>query len=444
MNPSKKTTTTIKKMVNGGYGICHDPDGTIILVRFGLPAETVEITHTTYQKVQRGEVSTVLKEHPGRIQPPCPYYRSCGGCNLQHADYHTQCSLKDHILKDLFERSPSTEVRQLLHLLKPIIKSPSPYGYRQRIRLKNDGSHRLGFTRYRSHEIVPIQRCLLAPDIINECLTSLLNAHIFPTLVKNIDEVEILQDPDKMRTFLILHLSRKVRAQDRKNANHLAAELGSHTLLYLAGKNFAQEGPFGLDDKSNHFLSLSLNKPGPVTLFWEAGGFCQVNLEQNQRLIRLVFEIGEMKPTDSILDLYCGMGNFSIPFAQTVKQVLGIESQGSAIRSGRRNCEFNGINNVAFIKSDVIQGCRRLADNKRQFDTIICDPPRQGIPGAATLLSNLCRKNLIYVSCDPATLCRDLAALLGEGFNVLNIQPLDMFPQTHHIETITLLEKITS
>ena len=154
-----------------------------------------------------------------------------------------------------------------------------------------------------------------------------------------------------------------------------------------------------------------------------------------------MLQFADTSPNDSILDLYCGMGNFAIPVAKKVKRVLGIESQGSAIRSGRKNCAYNGISNLTFQKSDVSEGCKRLVENRQSFDTIICDPPRQGMPGIAPLLRKLCRKKLIYVSCDPATMCRDLAALQVEGFTVLKIQPLDMFPQTHHIETVTLLEK---
>jgi 23S rRNA (uracil1939-C5)-methyltransferase len=202
------------------------------------------------------------------------------------------------------------------------------------------------------------------------------------------------------------------------------------------------EGPFGSgQEMSNRSLSMTISGDSPLTLFWEAGGFCQVNTKQNYNLINLVVECSEPSPSDRLLDLYCGMGNFALPLAKKTGHVHGIESQGAAIRSGRWNSEFNGLSNIRFEKSEVAEACRKLVGAGDSFDTIVCDPPRQGMVNMAPLLARLCRKRVVYVSCDPATLCRDLASLQQQGFSVKKIQPVDMFPQTHHIETVTVLEK---
>ena len=189
-----------------------------------------------------------------------------------------------------------------------------------------------------------------------------------------------------------------------------------------------------------HYPTISKTKR-PVDLSWEAGGFCQVNLDQNKNLIETVLEFCQVKKTETVLDLYCGMGNFSIPFAMQAKTVFGIEGQGSAIRSAKNNAANAGQANSCFLKSSVHNACIELAEKGEHFDCVLIDPPRQGAPGLADRLATIATKRLVYISCDPATLCRDLADLTDQGFTISKIQPVDMFPQTHHIENVVLLEK---
>jgi len=442
MNPNKIKTATIKKLINGGYGLCTAENGKTIMVRHSLPGETVEIHIVEQlQRVDYGIAGNILIPHTNRITPPCPWYSSCGGCDLQHADYRTQCSMKEHILKDLLERNQSTSHISLSSLVAPILPSPDEFAYRQRIRLKN-GNNRLGFYQFRSHEIVPIKRCLLAPDTINSALALLPYASGFQSLSSITEEIDILLNPEDSTLCMVLYIKRKPRPNDRKTARSLASEIAPGTRIFLAGRQFSMEGPFS-GDKEETDRTLSMIVPGgdPLTLFWEAGGFCQVNIGQNLNLINLVLEFCEPSSSDKLLDLYCGMGNFALPLAQKTGRVHGIESQGAAIRSGRHNSDFNQLTNISFEKSDVLVACKRLAGSNETFDTIVCDPPRQGMVNMAPLLGLLCRKKIVYISCDPATLCRDLASLQKEGFRIKRIQPVDMFPQTHHIETVTLLEK---
>lgn len=442
MNPSKIRIATIKKIINGGYGLCRDENGKTMLVRHCLPGETVEIQIVEEQQnLDYGITTAVEVSHRNRITPPCPWYSACGGCDLQHTDYPSQCAVKEDILKDLLERNQRGALRDLIPLLAPVLPSPGEFGYRQRIRLKTV-KNTIGFNRFRSHEIVPIKRCLLAPDTINSALELLPYTSGFHSLSTLTEEIEILSNPDDTALCLIFYIKRKPRPNDRKTARELADEIAPGTRIFLAGKQFSIEGPFsGRDGDTDRYLSMTI--PGQVsgTLFWEAGSFCQVNIAQNVNLVDLVVNFCEPASSDRILDLYCGMGNFALPLSRNAAQVHGIESQGAAIRSGRYNSQYNQLSNVTFEKSDVAAACRQLVVSNELFETIVCDPPRQGMPGMAPYLSKLCRKRVVYISCDPATLCRDLAALQQEGFTVKKIQPVDMFPQTHHIETITLLEK---
>lgn len=442
MNPNKITTATIKKMVNGGYGLCRAENGKTILVRHCLPGETAEIRIIEQQKdVDYGIIETILAPHSSRIAAPCPYYPGCGGCDLQHAGYRDQCALKQDILRDLFERNQSLSVQELTPLISPVLPSPLELGYRQRIRL-HVGKNGLGFNRFRSRDIVPIGHCLLAPENINSALELFPHMSAFRSLAALTETIDILLNPQDSSLCLLFNLNRKPRPADRQAARALAGGHSAGTRVFLRGSHFSMEGPFGSGQKmSNRTLSMTIPGESPLTLFWEAGGFCQVNTKQNYNLINLVVDWCEPSPSDRLLDLYCGMGNFALPLAKKTGHVHGIESQGAAIRSGRWNSEFNGLSNIRFEKSEVTEACRKLVRSGALFDTIVCDPPRQGMVNMAPLLARLCRKRVVYVSCDPATLCRDLASLLQQGFSVKKIQPVDMFPQTHHIETVTVLEK---
>ena len=158
-------------------------------------------------------------------------------------------------------------------------------------------------------------------------------------------------------------------------------------------------------------------------------------------MIETVIGFCDVKDDDTVLDLYCGMGNFAIPISSLAASVHGIEGQGASIRCAKQNSTSAGRTNTTFTKQPVHKGCDKLIADNTTFDCVIIDPPRQGAPELAQHLSKLCKKTLVYISCDPATLCRDLKELTGKGFTIQTIQPIDMFPQTHHIETVVLLKK---
>lgn len=445
MNPNNLTIATIKKIINGGYGLCTAENGKTTMVRHGLPGETVEAEIVdTQQHIDYATVRSVVSPHKNRIAPPCPYYAKCGGCNLQHADYHTQCTIKDQILQDLFIRNQAGGLQLLLPLLSPIIPSPEQFGYRQRIRLRTGQRKSLGFSKFRSHQIIAVKRCLLAPEPINAALEYLQNSSSFHSLIPHVEEIDILSSPGDNELCLVLYLTRKPRPADKKVARTLALEINPGTRVFLAGSQFSMVGPFSAQERA-HDRCLHMSLPGkiPLTLFWEAGAFCQVNINQNVNLVECVLDFSDPLTSDTILDLYCGMGNFALPLALHAKHVHGIEGQGAAVRCGELNSEYNRLTNITFEKSDVMRWCQEHAESEHNFDIIVCDPPRQGMANMAPLLNKLCRRKLVYISCDPATLCRDLAAIQKEGFSVKKIQPFDMFPQTHHIETVTLLEKET-
>jgi 23S rRNA (uracil1939-C5)-methyltransferase len=437
---------TIEKIVNGGFGLGHLPSNMVVLVQFGLPGETVIVTTQESKKNYLfGKVHQIEQYHPARIAPPCQYYTICGGCNLQHCNYETQLILKRDILLDLLLRQNIINENAIDDIVAPVLPAPSPFHYRQRIRLQVKNGKTLGFNRFRSNEIIEIQQCLLAKASINRVLLA-INTSNTHRLLELSTELELLQDPSTDMISCIFRFKRKPRPADVKAAEDLCLEINDIDRIFFTGDTFSIVGPISANKDAASKL-LSVHYPelqgvrGPVELNWEAGGFCQVNLDQNKKMIETVIDLCGPKPSDSILDLYCGMGNFALPIATVAGSVYAIEGQGSSIRCATLNASRTTLSNTTFKKQPVHKGCLQLIEDNQSFDCILIDPPRGGAPELSSQLGKLCKSRLVYISCDPATLCRDLADLQKEGFSIQKIQPVDMFPQTHHIETVVLLEK---
>lgn len=442
-----KQNITIKKIVNGGFGLGHLPSQQVVLVHFGLPGETVTVTTEESNKNYLfGKVVHIEKKHPARIKPPCQYYDSCGGCNLQHCDYRTQVVLKKEIVTDLLVRQNVLTTADINTVVKDVIAAPHPFNYRQRIRLQVKGETTLGFNRFRSNEIVEISKCLLAKPSINNALTGIRAHEITPYFLELSSEMELQHNPASDHVSCIFHFNRKPRPTDLKRAEQLCADIPVLDRIFFSGNDFPMVGPLGpTGDGPTKFLTRTYESiqglTSPLQLSWEVGGFCQVNLEQNRNMIESVLQFAGATANDTVLDLFCGMGNFAIPMSRLAASVDGYEGQGSSIRCAKKNSANSGKNNTLFVKKPVHGACDQLIEEQRSFDIVILDPPRQGAPELATRLKQLCNKRLVYISCDPATLVRDLKDLMACGFSLKTIQPIDMFPQTHHIETVALLER---
>jgi 23S rRNA (uracil1939-C5)-methyltransferase len=415
------------------------------MIRHALPGETVDVrVERETPSYVEGIATRVHAPHPGRIEPPCPYYGRCGGCDLQHGDYPSQLAVKREIIGDLLQRHAEPAVRRAIAVLAEPLPSPLAFGYRQRIRLQIDERGRPGFRRFHSHEVVPITHCLIARDDVNLTLAALGSHPASPRLLEQTAELEIMADPDSGGTVCIFILKRRPRPRDFDQAAQLYRDLAAIDRIFFHGDDFPLTPTAGNDRETSRLLSVTYpeEKGRPaMTLSWEASGFSQVNLQQNRRLIATVCSFAAVGMEDTVLDLFCGMGNFSVPLAMSCRRLLGIEGQGSAIRSARANAARAGLTNTEFRQSPIHAACDRLVAEGTVFDCVIIDPPRQGAPGLSCQLAAITCRRLVYISCDPATLCRDLGELTIAGFAIRRLQPVDMFPQTHHIETVALLEK---
>lgn len=439
----------IEKMVPGGFGLGRLDEGIVALVRYVLPGEKVLVREMERRKdYVSATLLEVLTPSPDRINPPCPIYGRCGGCDLQHAAGPAQILIKKNILLENLQRAAGDIFSGPRMPVRAPIPAPEQFGYRQRIRLHVNLEGRFGFFRPESHVIEPAVECLLAKDGLNQVLRALHGNINFSGLVPYSTGFELLFNPGRDETIMMLHFRRRPRPADCKHAVALVSDLKGLSAIFL------QVEGYGLYDPRQRAIvttpptlsqTIHIGEPqAELKISWEAEGFSQVNPDQNNNLIVLVLEMLAAGPHSSVLDLYCGYGNFSVPAAYLAGKVLGIDGQNGAIRSGRRNVAAAGIQNCIFEKKQVEAGVRSLLDAGRTFDTIILDPPRQGAYEIVHLIPALCAEQIIYISCNPATLARDLALLHQYDYTLSSLVPVDMFPQTHHLESVALLKRTVS
>lgn len=448
MPGNKSHIVTVEKIIPGGFGLGRSADGKVVLVPYTLPGEKVDVEpvkqRKSYQEARLVEVLTPSKE---RVDPPCSHYMKCGGCDFQHIEQATQLLLKHQILAELLQRSSISEQVNINQILEDPLASPDSYGYRQRIRLHVSDENKLGFYQYHSHNVEPISSCPLADPKINEILAQLNNSRAMTSLAKHAEAVEILLSPDEDNVVLYLRYIRKPRPADKNCAVEIEQTIEGVKSILMTVAGHVIFGPFGSEKKNSSDISLiKFTLPSKIVgrdmaMTLEPGGFCQVNHKQNENLIQLVLEWATVSLKDRVLDLYCGMGNFSLPLALGAKEVVGMDSQRSAIRSAIRNGQLAEIENCRFEKQSALDGAKELLNSKESFDIVLLDPPRQGCAEIVPYLSELATKRIVYISCDPATLVRDLNQLINLDFEIQRMKVVDMFPQTHHLEVVTLLER---
>jgi len=427
-------TVTIEKIITGGKGLARQDRGKVLMVDGVLPGETVRCSvlkeHPGYSEATLIEI---ISPSPARQLADCPWYQQCGGCDLQHCAYDLQLEIKKHIINEGLRRTGGIPSGDCLQATLP---SPEQTGYRYRLRLKVDVHGRIGFHRKKTNMLVPVAGCPVATDIINRAIgciqsTSLLKpwAHIFR-------EIELLQSPaddsltlvlagNKNQPFDPLKLNKAV--EDCPVISQAACRLGGK---FTAGPLHPLQQLFTLPDAPSRHYSLS----------WSPGCFSQINASQNRQLVHLVCTLAGTIRDAAILDLYCGMGNFSIPLALMGATVSGVERNPESIRWAKHNAETSGVT-CSFFAVDVRRHLLELSNKQQRVDIIIVDPPRRGLNKTVGLLPKLQPQKIIYVSCDPATLARDIAILAQQGYILQQLTPVDMFPQTHHIESVALLEK---
>jgi 23S rRNA (uracil1939-C5)-methyltransferase len=374
----------------------------------------------------------LLAPSPLRRQPPCPVFGACGGCQWQHLSYPEQGTWKERIFGEMLQRRCGVAAE----VLRPLRAAPAEWGYRSRVQFKCRQTPQgfvLGFYRAGSHYVIDLDHCPITDPRINRIMQQLrphLAASPFAALVPQLD----LSVDDHGSVRGVLHFL----GDDLQQATDYlrpVAEEGGFALFLQTGRKDTLRHVAGAED-----LFVEAGDP-PLALAYGPGGFAQVNLEQNRALVAEVVAAVQGIQADNILDLFCGMGNFSLPLAAGGARVLGVEDYAPAIAKARQNAQRHGLNRARFVVGPA-QGAAARFQQDGPFDLVLLDPPRAG---AAEVMKDLVLARppqVLYVSCDPATLVRDLSVLLKGGYRLVWSRPFDLFPQTYHVESVTLLERI--
>jgi 23S rRNA (uracil1939-C5)-methyltransferase len=370
----------------------------------------------------------------------------CGGCDLQHAAYPAQLAIKGQILSESLLRArldlPADQPG-------PALPSPAAFHYRHRVRLHLDQSGQLGFHQNGSNAVVPIQRCLLATEPINRALAALADVDWPERLKEQVAAIELINSPADDRVVLVLqprlpHPSTAARAADLVDQIS-RANLADSVFLQTEqpGRGRANGSAEATQAAESATLAQDFTVQGHAyQLRWDHRCFFQVNALQNPRMIEMALDLlSPHAKSCTALDLFCGMGNFSIPLGLCGAQITGVEHNRMSIHWAERNGSAASLATARFIAAGVEQQLKALVEGKARFDCILLDPPRQGLGKAAALLPQLAPERIVSISCDPATHARDLALITQAGYRLTRISGVDMFPQTHHIESVALLER---
>jgi len=419
----------IEKPIFGGSGLARS-EGKAVFVPLTLPGEEVEAAIIQDKGgFARAELQSVLEPSPARVQPPCPYFGRCGGCHY-HAAYPAQLEMKLAILRESLERAHLREIPEIRAI------TGEPFGYRNRVRLHvRNTPFSLGYKFRNSHENLAVDFCPIAAPILQRAIQTLNLQGADAQIAAFVTEVELFCDSTESRLLVSLwtdrpassavplfeKVSQSLRqilpevqniglfaAERGRNSGRLLARMGSDSLLYAAAN-------------SSYKVSL--------------GSFFQVNRFLVDALVDLVTggEAGAIA-----WDLYAGVGLFSVPLAQSFSSVTAVESSPSAVRDLRENLRGTQHRVVA---ADTAAFLRQAAKQRHSApDLVVVDPPRAGLGGDVTAaLEKVRPRKITYVSCDPATLSRDLAALVQSGYRLNQMHLLDLFPQTFHLESVTHL-----
>lgn len=401
---------TLTSLAYGGDAIGRTPDGMAVFVPFGLPGEKVAVEITQQKRgFARARLLEVLAPSPDRIAPRCPHFTVCGGCQYQHMPYPKALEFKEEIFNQQLKRLARLENPPV----QAMLPSPLEWNYRNALQFHLSPAGRLGFQAAGSHRVVEISECHLPLPGISDLWKQI---EFEPGM--EIERVELRQGAQGELLMTIVS-----NAPDLPELNLEAAvsvvHAGPAGVTILAGNDHLRQHVAGRE------------------FIVSAGSFFQVNLPQAQAMVGEVLGLLPLQPAELILDVYCGVGLFSAFLAPLTKRLVAVESAPSACDDFAEN--LDEFENVELYAGDAAQILPALDLHP---NVVVVDPPRAGL--AAPVCDALLRMQpgrILYVSCDPATLARDIRSLQTGGYALVRSQPVDMFPQTGHIEAIALLEK---
>lgn len=429
LNDMRLGEFTIDRMSHDGRGITHW-NGKTLFVDGALVGERISARlvrdHARYAE---GRLDKLLDASPNRVQPVCVHYAECGGCQLQHLDASQQISFKQTAVLQQLEVWGGVKPKQVL----PPIQSSSQ-GYRRCARLGIsylNGDLTLGFRKSNSRQLVQVDECRVLSPELNTLLAPLKDWLADLVAAEAVTHLELIQTQNQTAVVL-----RHIKPLEEADLTKLTTVSQTHSFsVWLKGSESSQ-----LKDLSGQDVDprLSYELDG-LALDFHPLDFIQVNPSVNTQMVAQALQLLALKGGERVLDLFCGIGNFTLPQASKCAEVIGIEAVESMVQRGRENASKLGINNVQFMAADLSKMSEhRLNQTCGKVDAVLLDPPRDGAKEIVEKLPQLSPKRIVYVSCNPATLARDAKILVTAGYQLDSVGVLDMFPHTAHVESMAL------
>lgn len=417
--PRRIPALRLEGVAQGGEAVGRF-EGRVVFVQGALPGETVAVGLTVCRKgYARGVVEQLLQPSPDRRVPPCSLFGRCGGCHWQYAAYPAQLAWKRTLVEE--------QLRHLGRVASPPVAAPlgmeEPWGYRSTAELHVSPAGQAGFYAGHSHEVVPLDSCPLLVPALDALLLPLQESLAALPPADRPERVTLRWSWHESRTMAVLH------GGTRRGGESLAARLAGR-LSEVAWASGREVRPLA----GRGYLYEAL---GPAALRVSPTAFFQVNVPQARRLRAVVDELLAPRPGDHLLDAYAGVGALSLPPAGDIGRITAIESHPAAVADLRENAR-----RLAEGRVEPVEGLveRVLPARRERYDLVLLDPPRRGgLPAALQAVVAAGPRRIVYVSCHPGTLARDVRTLCAGGYELVRVQPIDLFPQTHHVESVALL-----
>lgn len=421
---------TVDGLAYGGQGVAR-LDGKAVFIPGAYPGDTVVAKIEKDKKTYiEASLVRIAAPSPNRVEAPCIYAGDCGGCPWMGLEYASQIEWKRRIVQEQLKR-----IGRLAVEVSPAAPSTSPLGYRARARLKvvaKRGKVSIGFRKAGSHDsIAAVDKCVALNPTLNAMLKEAREyLRSNAKTAEKVHEIEIETGPSGPTGRITFN------AIDPLPAGFADAAL--KVCPSVKGVSVRNNRSF----KSSGDVSLSTATGGGVRLFFAPGVFSQINPEQNMKMVERIVKLAGPAHGRTALDLYCGMGNIAIPLTIAGFGVTGVESVKQAVDDANKNRSMLGLFTANFIHGDSGHEAATFARRGFSFDVTVLDPPKGGAKGLADVVSQITKETLIYVSCDPPALARDLKGFTERGFAVESVDVFDMFPQTARVEVVAALRKM--
>ena len=433
--PETPVKVTIESLAHDGRGVAH-VDGKVIFIDEALPGEEVEFIYTDSRKdYAEGKVSTLFTRAADRVEAHCAHFGVCGGCSFQHVESSAQIRIKQELLNEQFTRIGKVGVPELWQPLE----GPH-WGYRRKARMgvkyvAKKNRVLVGFRERRHPYLAEIDSCIVMHPIVGTKLLALGEMISELTIRDKIPQIEVaIGDDQCVLSFRVLEPATAADQERMRTFGHAhnmsicLQSKGPDTIIPLDGEPEIIP-TYALPDQNLEFK-------------FKPAMFTQVNYDINKKMINRVLETLNLNENDNVLDLFCGLGNFTLPMAKFAGHVVGIEGDQPLVNHAKENARHNGITNVEFYAADLSKDISDQPWANKKYNKIMLDPSRAGASEVLQHFKKWQPEQIVYVSCNPSTLARDAGILVNElGYKLVKAGVMDMFPQTGHVESMALFEK---